>query len=145
MRWMMFLMFAACTSTPTPTGAVCPDPDPGTPSWDDFGEAFMSKYCTMCHDSHLTRSQRNGAPIYHDFDTLLGVVMLCDPKTKTAIHIDEYAGWGPDAKNSFMPGARCPSVPGGSLDQSCAQPTGDERTRLALWVACECQRPHTVP
>ncbi len=45
-----------------------------------------------------------------------------------------------------MPGdgtnGRCPSVPGGPLDEECPTPNGEERTHLAQWVACERLRPH---
>ncbi len=136
MRYLAFLiLLAACPSTPTPTGTVCPDPDPMTLTYDNFGKPFMTKYCTWCHDSHLTLSHRNGAPLYHDFDTLLGILEVPD-------HIDEQAGYGPKAHNDFMPGARCPSTPGGPLDTNCQQPTAEERTNLALWLACERNRPH---
>ena len=131
----VLLLVAGCPSSPTPTGTKCPDPDPMTLTWDNFGQPFMTRYCTWCHDSHLPLSKRNGAPLYHDFDTLLGVLEVPD-------HIDEQAGWGPKAHNSFMPGTRCPSVAGGSLDTNCMQPTGEERTNLALWLACEKNRPH---
>jgi hypothetical protein len=133
---IVLLLVAGCPSSPTPTGTKCPDPDPMTLTWDNFGQPFMTKYCIWCHDSHLPLSKRNGAPLYHDFDTLLGVLEVPD-------HIDEQAGWGPNAKNSFMPGARCPSVAGGPLDKDCEQPTGEERTNLAMWIACERNRPHT--
>src|SRR5258705_1747428 len=117
MRWIIFLLLAACTAHPTPTGVECPDPDPGTPNWDDFGHDFMTRYCTWCHDSHLTlRTQRNGAPFYHDFDNLRDTKGFPD-------HIDWQAGIGPLAANRFMPGARCPSTPGGPLDRNCDQPT----------------------
>ena len=33
-------------------------------------------------------------------------------------------------------------IPGGSLDKDCTQPTGEERTELAQWIACERLRPH---
>jgi hypothetical protein len=136
MRVLVILsLIAGCSSSPTPTGTTCPDPDPMTLTYDNFGKPFMTKYCVMCHDSHLPLSKRNGAPLYHDFDTLLGVLEVPD-------HIDEQAGWGPDAHNSFMPGERCPSTPGGSLDTNCEQPTGEERTHLAQWIACERNRPH---
>lgn len=136
MRFLAFLLLlAACPSTPTPTGTVCPDPDPMTLTYDNFGKPFMTKYCTWCHASTLTLSHRNGAPLYHDFDTLLGVLEVPD-------HIDEQAGDGPKADNNFMPGARCPSTPGGPLDTNCQQPTAEERKNLAMWIACERNRPH---
>ena len=149
MRWILLLAVtvagAGCPSDarPTPTGTTCDNPDPvngtTTLTWDNFGMAFMFKYCTNCHSSQLAINQRNGAPLFHDFDTLLGVL-------EVANHIDEQAGWGPKAKNSFMPGGgtggRCPSQPGGSLDENCVQPTDQERTDLAQWLACEQKRMH---
>jgi uncharacterized membrane protein len=135
MRFALLFLLVSCSSSPKPTGTVCPDPDPMTLTYDNFGRDFMTKYCTVCHSSELTRSQRNGAPLYHDFDSLLGVL-------QTADHVDEQAGNGPDANNNFMPPERCPSTPGGSLDRNCPQPTADERTKLAEWIACERNRPH---
>src|SRR5687768_4665418 len=130
MRLIWIILLVACGGgSPEPTGTVCPTPDPQTLRWDNFGQAFMQDYCTACHSSELTRSQRNGAPLYHDFDTLLGV-------KQTPEHIDEQAGYGPNAKNEFMPPERCPSTPGGPLDRDCPQPTADERTKLAEWMAC---------
>jgi hypothetical protein len=132
----LILLVAACTSeTPTPTGAVCPSPDPGTLTYDNFGMAFMTKYCISCHNEDLDYKQRNGAPLYHDYDSLLGVV-------ETAPHVDEYSAFGPKAKNTEMPPDRCPSTPGGSLDSDCPQPTDEERTTLGIWLACEENRPH---
>jgi hypothetical protein len=145
-RICLVWLIAACggaAGTPTPTGTTCADPDPltgtTTLTWDNFGSAFMAKYCTSCHSSLLTNSHRNGAPYLHDFDTLLGVMRIDEP---TSDHIDEQAGWGPAAHNNFMPGERCPSVPGGRLDEDCIQPSGEERTNLAVWLACEQDRPH---
>ena len=144
MRFALALIFiAACGPAPTPTGTTCADPDPitgtSTLTWDNFGHDFMFKYCTNCHRSDLTHSMRNGAPIYHDFDTVIGVVEVPD-------HIDEQAGWGPKAHNDFMPGdgtgGRCPSVAGGQLDEDCPQPTAEERTQLSQWIACERLRSH---
>jgi hypothetical protein len=129
------LFVAACSDNPTPTGAVCPSPDPMTLTYDNFGRDFMDRYCTWCHDSSLTHSMRNGAPLYHDFDTLIGVLEVSN-------HVDEEAGSGPNASNHFMPGARCPSTKGGALDRDCPQPTEEERKNLAIWLACEKDRPH---
>jgi hypothetical protein len=146
---LSLVLLAGCGDKPTPTGTTCADPDPltgtTTLTWDNFGHDFMFKYCTNCHASTLTHSHRNGATIYHDFDSLYGVleVINSDPD-----HIDEQSGWGPNAHNNFMPGAgtngRCPSVAGGSLDENCPEPTGEERTSLAIWVACERLRPHDL-
>jgi len=136
--FILGFMLAACTNSappPAPTGTVCPDPDPNTLTWDNFGQKFMADYCTMCHASSIPRAQRNGAPLYHDFDTLRGVLQVAD-------HIDEEAGSGPAAHNSAMPPNQCPSVPGGPLNRDCAEPTEAERTNLAMWIACETLRPH---
>ncbi len=132
----LVLLVTACSSvSPEPTGTVCPDPDPMTLTYDNFGREFMDKYCTWCHAADLPRSKRNGAPLYHDFDSLLGIL-------ETPDHIDEQTGFGPSAKNEFMPPERCPTTAGGSLDRDCPQPTADERTKLAEWIACERNRPH---
>lgn len=149
MKYLLALsLLVACGDDPTPTGATCDDPDPNTLAYtaaDDpacmagadcnFGKTFMDTYCLQCHDSTLARSKRNGAPLYHDFDTLLGVM-------KTPVHIDEQSGIGPNASNHFMPPSRCPSTPGGSIDTDCQQPTDAEREKLAKWLACEIDRPH---
>lgn len=136
MKYLVLIVaFAACSDRPTPTGAVCPSPDPQTLTYDNFGQPFMEHYCTWCHDSSLPRSKRNGAPLYHDFDSLLGVLEVVD-------HIDEQAGIGPNASNHFMPPDKCPSTKGGPLDTSCPKPTDDERRSLAIWLACERDRPH---
>ncbi len=147
---LAILALAACGPNPTPTGAVCPEPDPmlvgynklldPTCAGDDngtcgFGKHFMVKYCTSCHASDLVKTQRHGAPLYHDFDTLLGTL-------KVSNHIDEQTGIGPKASNKFMPPARCPSTPGGPIDIDCPQPTDDERTQMAVWLACETNRDH---
>ena len=118
MKWfaIAWLCVVACGPSPTDTETKCPDPDPGTLTWDSFGQPFMAKYCNWCHDSSLTRSKRNGAPLYHDFDSLLGVL-------KTPDHIDEQAGSGPAATNDFMPPGRCPSVMGGKIVSNCMKPT----------------------
>jgi hypothetical protein len=140
MRFAMFsLLLAACTDTalPKPTETVCPDPDPGTLTWESFGQQFMTDYCTACHDYALSRSQRNGAPVFHDYDTLTGVMYLPE-------HIDQNAGSGPAAHNSVMPPDRCPTDPGGPLNRDCPKPTDAERMTLSVWLACEVERrkPH---
>jgi cytochrome c5 len=130
--FVLSVMLAACTNSappPAPTHAACPDPDPNTLTWDSFGQKFMADYCTMCHASSLPHAQRNGAPLYHDFDTLRGVLQVAD-------HVDQYAGSGPAAHNTAMPPGRCPTTPGGSLDRDCPEPTDAERTNLSIWIAC---------
>ena len=139
MRFVVLgILLAGCTTAakPAPTETTCPDPDPDTLTWENFGQKFMTDYCTMCHSSTLPHAQRNGAPLYHDYDSLRGVLLIPD-------HIDEDAGSGPAAHNTHMPPDRCPSAPGGALDRDCVKPTDEERTNLAMWIACEVNRPHT--
>jgi len=137
MRWIALLFVIGCGTSerPTSTGTTCADPTGASPlTWQNFGYDFMCHYCTNCHDSGLTISQRNGSPLFHDLDTLSTTM-------EVALHTDQQAGWGPKAHNNFMPGGgtdgRCPSVRGGRLDHDCNQPTGEERTNLAQYLACQ--------
>lgn len=96
------------------TGATCPPTQ--TLTYANFGQSFMTSYCTRCHASTLTGDARMGAPAFHDFDTLIGVKQVSN-------HVDQAAGAGPDATNDQMP-------PDG------AQPSLAERQMLAEWIAC---------
>jgi hypothetical protein len=129
-------VFAACTTTSkgVPTGATCPDPEQPPQTWDNFGHTFMTTYCTSCHSSQLPLpSQRNGATVYHDFDTLAGAA-------GPTVHIDEEAGAGPNATNTLMPPDRCPTTPGGKADRDCPKPSELERQQLATWMRCLWER-----
>ncbi len=97
-----------------PTETTCPPASSLT--YANFGQAFMTSYCTRCHSTTLTGSARKGAPLYHDFDTQLGVQSVAN-------HVDEAAASGPAAMNDQMP-------PDG------AKPTLEERQKLAEWIAC---------
>jgi len=137
MRTLILVFLVACTTTPLkgpPTEATCPDATNPALTWNNFGYDFACHYCTNCHDSSLKLSQRNGAPLFHDLDTLQGMMIVSD-------HTDEQAAWGPAAHNSFMPGAgtggKCPSVLGGELDENCPKPTDEERENLGTFLACE--------
>lgn len=97
-----------------PTGATCP---PGsTLTYASFGQQFMESYCTSCHASTLTGEARQGAPEFHDFDTIGGI-------RNVAGHIDQMAGSGPNATNTGMP-------------NEDPAPTMAERQQLAEWIAC---------
>jgi hypothetical protein len=106
-----------------------------TLTWDSFGQPFMIAFCTDCHSSTLSPSERNGAPLFHDLDALKTVLEISN-------HIDTWAGAGPAATNTIMPPARCPSTPGGPIDRDCPQPTLEQRQDLSVWLACEALRPH---
>lgn len=98
------------------TGATCPTGS--TITYANFGMKFMTDYCTRCHSSTLEGDARQGAPLYHDFDTQLGVQQVAD-------HVDQTAGSGPDATNESMP-----------FDGNGPTPTLEERKKLAEWIAC---------
>lgn len=112
---------AACGSgdaDPTPTGSTCP---PGsTLTYENFGADFMGAYCTRCHASDRHGEDRHDAPLYHDFDTFDGIIVVAD-------HVDEYAAAGPDATNTLMP-------PDGTA------PSEEERLQLGEWLACELDK-----
>ncbi len=102
-----------------PTESVCPEGS--TLTWESFGQEFMATYCTECHASTLMGDDRQGAPLYHDFDTLEGVLPVLD-------HVDWKAAAGPAATNELMPPAGNPT------------PTLEERQQLGEWLACEVAR-----
>ena len=97
-----------------PTESVCPPTQ--TLTYNNFGKNFMEKYCTKCHDSNKTGEQRQGAPSFHDFDTLLGIKAVSD-------HIDETSAAGPASVNEGMP-------------EDNPKPTLEERQKLGEWIAC---------
>ena len=96
------------------TGSTCPQGS--TLTYNNFGKAFMQSYCTRCHSSTLTGGARNGAPAFHDFDTLEGVKAVSD-------HIDEAAAAGPNSVNEYMP-------------EGGTKPSMMERQQLGEWIAC---------
>jgi hypothetical protein len=97
------------------TETTCPSES--TLTYESFGREFMEHYCVRCHSSQLAGDARRGAPPYHDFDSLDGILVVID-------HIDMTAAVGPAAMNELMP----PSTPAPSLD---------ERVQLGEWLACE--------
>lgn len=101
-----------------PTESVCPPNS--TLTWESFGQSFMSTYCTRCHASTLEGDARMGAPLYHDFDSLMGVLVVAD-------HVDEKAAAGPAATNTFMP-------------IGTPTPTMAERQQLGEWLQCELDK-----
>jgi len=83
-----------------------------TTTYENFGKAFMEKYCLRCHDSAKKGIARNGAP---------GGVNFNDPKSISGekAGIIKYA-----ANKKSMP----PSDP---------KPSDDERAKLKEWLDCE--------
>jgi hypothetical protein len=113
------MVLTGCTSSaPTlgpPTGATCP---PGsTLTYESFARPFMERYCTRCHARSLTGEARQGAPTFHDFDTLFGIKVVYD-------HVDETSAAGPAAINESMP-------------TDSPKPSKEERYQLGEWIACD--------
>ncbi len=116
-RFAFLLALAGCGPDSVfgpPTESVCPTDS--TLTYENFGKGFMTQYCTRCHSSELMGADRQGAPSFHDFDTLYGIRAVSD-------HIDETTASGPAATNTGMP----PDNPA---------PTLDERKQLGEWIAC---------
>jgi uncharacterized membrane protein len=76
----------------------------------------MDSFCTRCHATALVGAARQGAPSFHDFDTLFGIKVVAD-------HIDETTASGPAATNTSMP----PDSP---------KPSLEARQQLGEWIAC---------
>ncbi len=98
-----------------PSGALCATGS--TLTYANFGQSFMTTYCVSCHDSAKSGAARNGAPLYHDFDTLSGIKVVSG-------HVDQYAGAGPSSVNEIMPEGDGPF------------PSLAERQMLGEWIAC---------
>lgn len=109
-----------CSDEPSVLGpateTTCP-PTNTTLTYNNFGKMFMESYCTKCHDENKSGEQRQGAPKYHDLDTLIGIMRVAD-------HIDQTAASGPSATNTSMPPKGNPA------------PSLEERQMLAEWIAC---------
>jgi cytochrome c5 len=101
-----------------PSGALCPSDN--TLTYENFGKQFVEDYCVRCHSSELAGEKRNGAPKYHDFDSLEGILNVAN-------HVDEKAAAGPDSINTSMP-------PNG------AKPTMAEREKFGQWLQCEVDK-----
>ncbi|MFN0253383.1 MAG: hypothetical protein ACKV2T_41315 [Kofleriaceae bacterium] len=116
----MVALLAACDEEPLfgpPTESECPPTQ--TLSYENFGKPFMESYCTECHDSSLRGKDRQGAPSFHDFNTVFGIRAVWQ-------HIDFTTAAGPTGiVNDTMPPAGEP------------KPTFAERTQLGEWIACE--------
>ena len=107
------LMLAGCGGGKA-TATACPSDN--TLTAENFGNKFMSSYCTRCHAASLSGAARQGAPGDVNLDTLAGV-------RAESKDIDKEAGASDTVTNTDMP-------PGGSA------PTVDERRKLSQWLAC---------
>jgi hypothetical protein len=102
--------FGACSAFYTEIEDY-PCPSGGTTlTYENFGAGFMNSYCQSCHGSNAT--DRQGAPGEFIFDTHEQVL-----RHKDRIFVRSAA-----ENDSMPPGPDDPSI--------------DERTKLAEWLAC---------
>lgn len=87
------------------------DCDTSTLTYDNFGSSFMTSYCLDCHST--SASNRQGAPISVDFDSLMDV-------QNQASSVNRRSGIG-----TTMPPTSFSSIPSAS-----------ERTMLTEWIDC---------
>lgn len=108
------LLLSACWGGED-TQTVCPPG--GTPlTYQNFGQSFMSVYCTRCHNSALKGSARHGAPGDLNFNTVEEVRAEAD-------EIDKQSGASATVTNDSMP-------PDGE------KPSVEDRRKLSEWLAC---------
>ncbi|KFE68593.1 hypothetical protein [Hyalangium minutum] len=108
------LLLSACgggedTQTKCPTSGT-------SLSYQNFGQSFMSVYCTRCHNSALSGSERHGAPGDLNFNTMEGI-------HAEAKEIDKQSGASATVTNESMP-------PDGE------KPSVEDRRKLSEWLAC---------
>jgi hypothetical protein len=101
---LAFSSFVACSSGGAATGSTCPTTQ--TLTYDNFGQAFMTKYCTSCHGGKESPSLSTLASIQAHISD-----------------IDKEAAAGPDATNTSMP-------------EGSTTPSDAERKQLGEWLAC---------
>ncbi len=82
------------------------------PNYDNFGKAFVAKYCLGCHTSAKTGKDRMGAPKKTNFDAPADI-----KKAKADI-----------VKMTIAKPAMPPMDP---------KPTDDEKAKLKAWLDCE--------
>jgi hypothetical protein len=80
---------------------------------------FKRSYCTRCHARAPVGADRQGAPSFHDFDTLSVIKVVAD-------HIDQTSASGPASTNTRIPpDGRTPSLA--------------QRKQLGECIACDMQ------
>ena len=101
------LVCTACSDGGSDEGWNGDCDDPAAPSYESFGEQFMTSYCTRCHSSQRTGAERNTAPVGYDFDTVEGVRLYMEdvseevsvggmpptPPKPSQAEIDTLTGW----------------------------------------------------
>jgi uncharacterized membrane protein len=96
------------------SGSKCTDT---SLTYDNFGAEFLESYCTRCHGSSLSGTQRGGAPQSVNFDSLASAKKI-GPFT-----ID---------KKAVVAGEDGPVMP----PPDAPKPSTEERDQLGIWLAC---------
>jgi len=111
MRLWFIILTVACGSRGD-TGTCDRDP-PLT--YDNFGQAYLTKHCVGCHGTYLPEELREGAPIGIDLDTY-----------------DDALFWA-ERIQARATGSSPTMPPGGG-------PSEEERAKLQEWLNC-----HLIP
>ncbi|MBX2799348.1 MAG: hypothetical protein KTR31_16855 [Myxococcales bacterium] len=107
--WWWGLLALSCGGSGAPE--ACPD----DLTWETFGDAYMTSWCTSCHHPALQDTLRGGAPAGMNFDTY-----------------DEVAALEVLIRSSAT-GEQARMPPGGG-------PTAAQRDRLLQWLDCGLPR-----
>jgi uncharacterized membrane protein len=103
---VLLVQLTSCASE-----SVSCDRDPPL-TYENFGEAFLTRNCTGCHSTLMTGDERNGAPVGCDFNTYAGVLDWADRIEARGV---------PD--DGGMP-------PGGGVAEA-------DRLKLQEWIGCD--------
>ncbi|MFT3923713.1 MAG: hypothetical protein QM778_14370 [Myxococcales bacterium] len=103
------MLLAAGCSIAQLDDAECP-PNGTSLSYENFGEEFMARWCTRCHQPYA--ANRHGAPGEFNFDSLRGI----------RLHADRIFARAALDNDSMPPGPDDPPL--------------SQREDLAEWLAC---------
>ena len=110
--WTVMGFCVACGPGPVQQAQVAPCPPGGTDAtWENHADAFLTTWCTPCHDRSVVGEARKGAPTGIDFDTYQDAV-----------------AWGD--RIAARSTGDSPTMP------PAAGPSDQARIHLAHWVAC---------
>ncbi len=117
--WLLLALGCAPPVDPAPPATLTDTATCTELTWEDFGEGTMTTWCTPCHASTVTGTDRQGAPVGIDLDTVEGVREWA--AVIAAVATDESASMPP-----------------------IGGPSPTERSDLAEWLACGAPGEPTV-
>lgn len=91
--------------------AARPCPSDSVLTWENFGQPYVTSWCTSCHSSALDEEHRAQAPLDINFDDLDGV----------RAHAERVWARSGDQNNTMPPAGVAPGI---------------ERAQLGEWLAC---------